>query len=229
MDPQQLTLAGLAHRCTQETALFFQHQAYDPRYCFELFRRAIAGGDECAWSLLYAQYRPLVAGWVKRHPAFPTCGEECDYLVNRAFEKVWAALTPARFGQFPDLKALLRYLQMCVHSVVVDQVRAAEGAALGAPLEVPAEASAAPDLTAADQALPRLRQQEFWRQVEARLKGEQERRVVYGSFVLGLKPRELCAHYPDIFADVAEVYRVKENVLDRLRRDDALRSVLEDA
>ena len=69
------------------------------------------------------------------------------------------------------------------------------------------------------QALARVRREELWRAIDARLHDEKERRVVYGSFVLALKPRELCAQYRDTFRDVREVYRVKENVLARLRRD----------
>jgi hypothetical protein len=42
---------------------------------------------------------------------------------------------------------------------------------------------------------------------------------VYGSFVLALKPRDLYAQFRDTFRDVREVYRVKERVLARLRRD----------
>jgi len=55
---------------------------------------------------------------------------------------------------------------------------------------------------------------------------EKERRVVYGSFVLALKPRELYAQFRETFRDVKEVYRVKENVLARLRRDAELQEFL---
>ena len=60
---------------------------------------------------------------MERHAAYAASGEEADYFINRAFEKMWLALSPERFGGFPDLKSLLRYLQMCVHSAVYDVVR----------------------------------------------------------------------------------------------------------
>jgi hypothetical protein len=41
---------------------------------------------------------------------------------------------------------------------------------------------------------------------------------VYGSFYLALRPRELHDEFRGTFRDVAEVHRVKENVLARLRR-----------
>lgn len=91
-DPRLLTLPGLALRCGQESERFFRRQDYDPRYCFELFRRAILHRNSQAWEIIYTQYRPLVAGWVERHPTFPTSHEENEYFVNRAFEKMWTAL-----------------------------------------------------------------------------------------------------------------------------------------
>jgi DNA-directed RNA polymerase specialized sigma24 family protein len=222
-----LTLAGLAHRCAKETDRFFQRQAYDPQYCFELFRRAIVGRDQRAWELIYRQYHPLVTGWVKRHSAFSSSGEEAQYFLNRAFEKMWSALQPERFGQFPNLKSLLRYLQMCVNSVVYDHVRRAEvPQAELEPHVVTASAPAQDPL--AEQILDQVQQEELWSAVSARLQDDKERLVVYGSFVLGLKPRELCAQYEGNFGDVREIYRVKENVLARLQRDTALKRMFWD-
>ncbi len=224
-DLQRLTLAGIAHRCRHETELFLQRQGHDPRYCFELFRRAIIDRSQRAWECIYGVYRPLVAGWVERHSALAASGEEAQYFVNRAFEKMWVALTPAKFQRFPDLKSLLRYLQMCVHSAILDQVRSAERSRLEARAEDVAGQSA-PQLAVEDQALARLQGEELWNEISARLRDERERRVVYCSFVLALKPREICAQFPGAFDDVREVYRIKENVLARLRRDAELRTSL---
>jgi hypothetical protein len=71
-----------------------------------------------------------------------------------------------------------------------------------------------------------VHRQEFWREINARVRDEKEHRVVYGSFVLALKPRELYAQFRETFRDVNDVYRVKENVLARLRRDAELREFL---
>jgi DNA-directed RNA polymerase specialized sigma24 family protein len=226
-DISLLTLAGIAHRCSQETALFFQRQSYDPRYCFELFRRAIVGHDQRAWELIYAQYRPLVAGWVERHSAFPDSGEEAQYFVNRAFEKMWAALNSDKFSRFSDLGSLLRYLQMCVHSVILDQVRVAERCVVGVQAEGLAAEKSTSGPIVEDQALDWVHRQEFWREINARVHNEKERRVVYGSFILALKPRELYARFRETFRDVDEVYRIKENVLARLRRDAGLQEFLD--
>jgi DNA-directed RNA polymerase specialized sigma24 family protein len=226
---RELTLAGIAHRCREETEHFFKARSHDPRYCFELFRRAIVGRIQQAWDLIYAQYRPLVTGWVERHSGYPSSGEEAQYFVNRAFEKMWGAVPSDRFGQFANLSSLLRYLQMCVHSVIMDQLRGAERQVVESSLEESPVDHAEHSVDVEQQALGDVKRAAFWREVDSRLQNEQERQVVYGSFVLGLKPRQLCEQFPDKFGDVREIYRVKENVLARLRRDERLQEVLQDA
>ena len=190
-----------------------------------MFRRAIVERDERAWELVYAQYRSQVASWVERHPAFPTCGEEAQYFVNRAFEKMWVAVTPDRFSRFPDLQSLLRYLQMCTHSVVLDLVRAAENAIVPVEADVASLGNGSGGPTVEDQVLAGMHSQELWDKIEARLNDEKERRVVYASFVLALKPGQIYAESGDTFHDVREIYRVKENVLARLRRDVELKEL----
>jgi hypothetical protein len=77
-------------------------------------------------------------------------------------------------------------------------------------------------------AVERAQHQEFWRQINRRLADEKEQAVVFGSFVLAMKPAELQVRYAHLFGDVREVYRVKQNVLDRLRRDPELQNLRAD-
>jgi DNA-directed RNA polymerase specialized sigma24 family protein len=213
----QLSLSGIAHRCAQETQLFFQRRHHDPSYCFELFRRAIVNHCQRAWELVYEQYRPQVASWVQRHAAFATSGEEVQYFVNRAFEKMWTALTPAKIQGFPELSALLSYFKTCVHSAILDLTRKKEHLIADVPIEMLPS-----DEAVEDQVLDRTQGRRFWDEIRARIKNDQERIVIYESYVLGLRPREICNRHPGGFYNVKEVYRVKENVLARLRRDEEL-------
>lgn len=221
-----LTLAGIAHRCSQETRLFFRRQDNDPRFCYELFRRAIVEANQEALTCLYSQYLPLVAGWVEHHPAYPATGEEVDYFVNRAFEKLWHAVTPAKFGRFGDLKALLHYLKLCTNSAIVDFNRSREIAVLeeGSDSEelriAPAPGNIEEDTVA------RVDRSHFWRLIGARLNNDKEWAAIYGSFVVGMKPADLIEGYPQLFVDIKDVYRTKQNVLERLRRDHELASLL---
>lgn len=214
---RSLALAGIAHRCRQESERYFRRQSHDPTYCYELFRRAILDRSDAAWALIYTQYTPLVSGWVQRHNGYAGSGEEASYFVNRSFEKMWSAIPPEKFNRFPDLKSLLRYLQLCVHSVVIDHVRAEEVAALEEPTVV-LEGVEAPIIDA-------LQRQAFWQQIQRRLNDEREQQLLYYRYGLGLKPRQLCEHFPNEFPDINEVYGMTQNILARLRRDEELRQL----
>lgn len=218
-----LTLSGVARHCAEESDHFFHRRAHDPRFCFELFRRAIEERDEHAWSLLCDQYRPLVAGWVKRNEAFASSKENVSYFVNGAFAKMWSAVSAEKFADFDDLKSLLRYLQLCVASVIMDHVRAVE---YHERLEdLPPNVEEATGVHVEQRALEQADRKSFWEAINARLNDEQEKLVVYYSYVVGFKPSQILEHRPDAFADVRDIYRTKENVLARLRRDEALKEL----
>jgi hypothetical protein len=224
INPQHLPLDDLAQRCTRETDLYFKRQGHDSRYCFELFRRAIQGGDRSVWENIYPCYNLLVVGWVQKHPGFESSGEKVEYFVNGAFGKLSVSLTRERFSGFSDLESILRYLKMCVHSVIIDYIRSTEQANLS-PLEDVSEEESA-DPSPEEQAMERSDQKALWDFVNARMNDEKEYSVVYGSFMLDLKPQELYDHFRGVFSDVDEVYRVKQNVLARLRRDPEFRKLL---
>ena len=217
VDLQHLPVDDLAKRCAQETERFFQHQLQDSKYCFELFRRAIRDANQFAWDMIYAQYRSLVTGWVKNSTAFQGSSEQVEYFVNGALAKIAVILTTEKFGRFEEIGSLLRYLKMCVHSVIVDHNRLADQANLYPLEDVENEASTDPTLES--QSMEHSYRQTFWELVSRRLQDEKERMVMQGLFILALKPRELYERAKDIFRDVDEIYRVKQNILARLGRD----------
>ena len=213
------TLTDLADLCAQETNHFFRGHEYDSQFCFELFRLAILEHDQCAWEAVFNQYQLLVSKWVQQHPGFETSGEDVLYFVNCAFEKIWIALTPEKFSHFTQLASLLSYLKMCVHSVIVDHNRLLEQANLylfdeGAAFEKKGKAD-----IMEDSVLSKVDRVRFWDSINARLNDDNERRVIHGSFVLALKPKELYEQYPGKFDSVDEVYLIKQNIISRMRRD----------
>jgi hypothetical protein len=224
--PTQLQLTDLARICAKETELFFQHRNHDTRFCFELFRRAIRENDQYAWELIYEQYQSLVSGWVKHHSGFATSGEEIQFFVIDTFAKISRILTSEKFDKFSDLQSLLRYLKMCVHSVITDYNRTADRTRLKASLDdvqFDVKASGpAPELAVLD----KLDNQTLWAHLTEKLNDEKERLIIQGIFVLALKPRELSDHYKGAFTDVEEVYRIKQNIFARLRRDSEFRKFL---
>lgn len=217
---EALSHTNLVQHCRRESQRFFQQQPNDPTFCYELFRRAMIGRDQAAWSAIYDQYMPLALGWVERHASFAACEEESLYFVNRAFEKMWSALSPQKFTRFPDLKSLLRYLQLCVHSVIIDYVRTAQ------PVELAEPAGSWQGLES--NVLTALTRTELWQRIGARLNDQREEQLLYYRYALGLKPREICNRFADEFPDVSEVYVMNQNILARLRRDETLRQFFVD-
>ncbi len=120
-----LSINDLARCCSEETNKFLKQSVSNDRYCLELFRRAITRRDDDAWACIYQQYAPLVLTWVNQHQsAASLLGQDGSApLVNAAFAKFSQALTPAKMGNFDSLAAILKYLKMCVHSVIADEVR----------------------------------------------------------------------------------------------------------
>lgn len=220
---QRMTVTDLALRCAQETNLYFDHQEYDSRFCFELFRRAIQNNDEHALEVVIVQYQPLVTRWVDRwmskHPNFLVFNEETQDFVAQAFERFWISFTPAKFDKSPNIAAVLRYLQMCANGACVDALRKQRRIQMEREMEGKEQELSEPSPTPEDL----LQQDEIWQLVRRKAKDHAEYIVIYASFFLALSPREILAEYPNEFRDIKEVYQHKANFLERLERDDEMK------
>jgi DNA-directed RNA polymerase specialized sigma24 family protein len=219
-----LTVADLARRCREETLRFLRSEPRDDTFCFELFERAIAHREPDAWEAIMIQYRGRVLAYVGQHSAATVIREVDDYWVNRAFQRFWMAVQPDRFGQFRDLPGLLKYLKLCVHSVLLDEVRARRAGSTTSLDEVPEEAPGSAN--AEETVLGELAAQQLWQAIAQELQDEPERVVAFLSFARDLKPAEIYSRHPTLYESVADVYRVKRNVIERLRRSPQVRAFL---
>ena len=212
---QHMAVEDLARKCAQETDLFFAHQEYDSSYGFELFRRAVRNKDERALEVVITQYQPLVARWVAKHPDFLSISEEAQDFIAQGFERFWASFTPAKLDKSQNLAAVLRYLQMCVHSAITDAWRKSRRIRLEQEMRDEEQEFSQPESTPEDF----LQNDEFWQLIKKKSKDPKEYTVVYASFSLALSPREILAEYPGLFRGIKEIYQYKANLLDRLKRD----------
>lgn len=228
VEVDELTLAGVAHRCAQESERYFKRLTHDPRFCLKLFQKAILEHNERAWGLVFKQYRPLVLKWVRNHRSFSSCEEEDEYFVNRAFDRMWTALKPEKFDSKEDLKSLLAYLHMCASSAIIDHVRTLKHLKL-VPI-VNEEVSNLPsdDKIPEDQVNEKIRAQEVWDRLNHLLRDDKERIVAYTSFVLALPPREIQSEHLENFRDINEIYGIKQRIIERLRRDEGFKRFFED-
>jgi hypothetical protein len=222
VDVHKLGLSELRQRCAEESGHYFHGQRDDTRFCYELFRRAFVENDQLAWDHLYNVYKPLIVGWVTSSPAFPGSGEEIGYFVNRAVEKMWSSISADKFSRFGELSALLRYLKMCVGSVVIDHVRMRERMKLEELDETPNRTPQVEGPSVEEQVGSQFDANMLWDLIHSLVTDRREKYVILGSFVYNLKPREILTQYPGEFTDVKQIYRIKENLIARLRRNPEL-------
>lgn len=214
----ELALSTVAERCADESERFRTHQESDSRFCFELFRRAIVERVDGAWTLLYEQYERLVLKWVYDHPAFATSGESAAYFLTLAFERFWQAVTPTKFSdRFNTLGAVLQYLKLCVGGALIDHARSRQRRATVEPLDKVSYALPS-QLNVEKAVADSSARQSLWQRVLAQAKNEQERTVMEEAFLYDMAAADIARRHPELFTNVKQVYRVKENLLKRLRR-----------
>lgn len=222
--PAELELSALVQRCVTESERFYRGVAHDSSFAFELFRRALVDQSEVAWEHIYGHYSPLVESWVRRCGAFAQTGETSEFFVVSAFTKFWRAMRNKPFESFPNLAALLHYLQLCTSCVVIDSVRAQSWAEM---LPEEALATTADERTNPDEAvLDRAEKAEIWGCVNTLVSDCAERVILYESFVLGMKPGEIFTRHGALFSSITVVYNTKRNLLERLGRNQQLRCLV---
>ena len=214
LDVQTIDLPAVVAAFRANTAAYFAGRRSDDRFAMELFRRAVVERDEEAWQAIHDAYLPLVAGWIIRHPSFPRCGEDGEYLVNWAFERFWWALRPDRLVAFATLPPLLKYLKMCAHCAVVDAARAygrVECQALDQS-ELRSEGRGNLEWTEAV-----VGAEQLWSKVATVIRNPAQEHLAWDTLVLGMTPREVVAAHPDDWESVGQVYEAKAALLRRLR------------
>jgi DNA-directed RNA polymerase specialized sigma24 family protein len=180
---------------------------------FQLFRRAIEERDEQAWAESAARYRPLLIAWASRYSASAPIRECYNDIADNAFARAWVALASKSFARFPTLAALLAYLRTCVISAVIDCARA------DMVFDRMSQLVVADDVVAPEQIMiDQLDRDELWRLASSAAQTVQERCILVASYLYNLPPLAILERYPHLFANVAEIYATKRNLLCRLRR-----------
>jgi DNA-directed RNA polymerase specialized sigma24 family protein len=105
--------------------------------------------------------------------------------------------------------------------VISDEVRVRQARQREEPLESAELEPATAD--PAEVVVSRLSAQDLWQAIQEELTGEAERLLIYLTYIQGMKPAQISSEYQRVFPTVDDVYRVKRNVLERLRRNRRLR------
>jgi DNA-directed RNA polymerase specialized sigma24 family protein len=181
---------------------------------YELFRRAIVERDADAWATIRERFRPLLISWAGQAGVHGKPDLDCAESADQAFTRAWAALSPERFADFPNLAQLLSYLRTCVATAVIDGLRQQAPGGLELPKPLPNTGGTAEQIP-----LMEMERAALWDLALAVAATAAERVALVESFVYNLPPRAIYARHPQLFASVADVYSSKRYLLDRLGRN----------
>jgi hypothetical protein len=202
----KLSVDDLAARCDEETEKFSRRAASDTQFCFELLRRALAEGVADALVRVYQIYEGQAIRWVYQHSGYDQTYESADFFARAALSAFYFALRGERFNNFPDLAYVLVYLKTCVHTSIAQYLREQRRHQV-VPLEAARLVAHDPGVDAAIDA------GDLWAEVVALLPAPEDRLLARSTFILGMKPRQIVAAYPQHWSNEREVslqlYRIR--------------------
>jgi DNA-directed RNA polymerase specialized sigma24 family protein len=223
--PEHLTVPELIQELRKGTAQSSQHQATKDACAFELFRCAIVLRDEQAWFGIYTLYNAVVSSWILR--LIPKIERaDLDALVNDVFAKFAHAMNALKWRNFSCVQQLLGYLRLCARSVVVDHCRRLQ-LQQREKMCNPLDQAPVLDDDPADVVVAQFANQEFWRIIDREVTCSEEQLILRAICALGLSPHQLQQRYPLLFPTVDDIYRLRRNVLERLRRNKELQQLLD--
>jgi DNA-directed RNA polymerase specialized sigma24 family protein len=203
---EAMSLSLLAECCIGEMNNYRRGEPYTDRYCVELFRRSLMQRDATAWEVLQERFHDTMLRWMCGHPMRDIAcrfDSEENY-VAQAFARFWLATAAHQQVGFQSVAAILRYLRMSLHSVILDALRA-----YSRPKEVPLPEDGDPEEPFGEDT---HEGHEVWEAILHLLPDSRDQRVAYLLFHCGLKPREIIHFCPQEFSDVQEVYRLRRNI-----------------
>lgn len=225
LEPQRMDLSALESACQQESGRFFRNENSDDRFCYELFRRAIEQGNKYAWDSIMVTYQNLVRGWIRRNSLLDATDIPLEELTALSYQRFWYATSRVPFTRFPTLQAILQYLNLCCGSAVTDKARRARREPSVSALENHYDLSNENGDGAGYSSMEDDERTLLWQRVEAVARTEAEQILLDACFNMDLPPRRILEAYPDHFHEIQDIYRIKRNLLNRLRNDSVLRDI----
>lgn len=208
-----MSTSELAERCKRELDKYKRGEASDDQYALELFSRALHERNSFAWEAVQQCFNAIVAGWMRDHHLKEiACRHDSEEnFVAQAFCRFWQSTTANEKIQFQSLGAALKYLRASLHSVIIETLRTYSRARVTSLPEF--------DDASTPQTEDHYNSGELWQIISRLLPEARERRIAYLLYHCGLKPREILQFCPEEFDDVQEIYLVRRNIIDRLRRN----------
>ncbi|MBN8594134.1 MAG: sigma-70 family RNA polymerase sigma factor [Anaerolineae bacterium] len=214
MSLEDLPLEDLILLCKQAYADYMRKRAHNQACVYELLRRALAAKSDDALQAVYDIYMPQFRSWVLKHPSFPYIDETAEYFASEAFTKFYFALRGERFAHFPTVGQIFQFAKVCVHNAVAQYAR--DHGNNDAPLS---------DVDFQDNHDPWAEWEagELWELIEDLLSTDRQRKLARLVFVLGMKPAEIVAIFPEEWENERSVSVALHRIRKILRNHPALR------
>lgn len=171
---------------------------------FELFRRAYQDGEETALTQIYLIYIPVLAARARHHPAFQQSCQDAVAFAYTALGNFYHAVKGEKFPQkFSVLPQVMGYLNSCIHTAVMKDVRENRASELIDEFPSPPLDHEASELFA----------------IVTRLLPEPDDRLLARlRFVLEMKPAEISRLYPSIWPTPRHVSTALQRIRRHLRK-----------
>jgi hypothetical protein len=214
LELRTISVSELADGCISEINKYRNgEEPYNEQYCLEMFRRATVEHDSLVWELLQQRLNETMLRWMRSHPQrnIACRFDSEENYVAQAFARFWQATTHNRVLEFNTLGAAFRYLRASLNGTILDTLRASLR-----PKEIPLPepgGSTEPLIEEQDDS------SEVWEIVRTILLDTRQQRLAYLLFHCGLKPREIVEYCPQEFGEIREVYSLRRNIIERLRRN----------
>lgn len=219
--PRAMSIAALSTRCMEELHNYWQGAPSDERYGMELFYRALSQRNSLAWEAVQRCFHETMCRWVLNHPLWTIASgyDSEENYIAQGFTRFWQATVSKQDGMFQSLGAAMKYLRACLHAGMVDTLRTYSRARV---VGLPASGEAGEPWCEDDYDCSDL-----WQVISNLIPQKRERRVAYLLYHCGLKPRAIVHFCYEEFNDVQEIYHIRRNIIERLRRNaDYLRNRL---
>jgi len=217
--PRDLGLDLLAHQCTQETIKYRAHFTSDPRYCLELWRRALCDKLGEAWTWLYDCYEDQVRRWLHSHPlAFAALKLETEsYVVTETFARIWQA-NEGKPLQVTDLGKIIAYAKQVLNTVILALCRQKHPEGIDEELDVEDDATSTSGTTMEEVIQGKINAEELWKCVMAATHDAHEQQLVYLMWLCEWRPREIVAAFPAVYENTKRVDQIRANIVERVKR-----------
>lgn len=219
--PRSMSIAALTTRCMEELHKYGQGAPSDERFGMELFYRALIQRNSLAWEAVQHCFHETMCRWAHHHPLWTIASgyDSEENYVAQGFARFWQAMVNKQDGLFQSLGAALKYLRACLHAGLVDTLRTYSRARV---VGLPEPGEAGEPWSEDDYDCS-----ELWQVISLLIPQKRERRVAYLLYHCGLKPRAIVQFCHEEFNDVQEIYHLRRNIIERLRRNaDYLRNRL---